>query len=135
MSRPKILIVDQDETAFQVRKCIASVSAGLIGIELLYARDASEAISIIEKKLPHAVLLSTEDGSDEAELLIDNLSTGHPPILIQGDESLDKLHIPEPNNIKKIPNDDSIDSIHQTLKLLIALAETFTGNSNMTNLH
>ena len=135
MERSRILIVDHDETAFQVRKCIAAVSAGLSGIELLYARDASEALAIIEKKQPHAVLFSTDENNDEAELLIDSLSSGHPPIVIQGDQSLDNLHIPEPDHIKKIPNDDSLDSIHATLRLLNSLAERFSGTDTKSALH
>lgn len=135
MGRPKILIVDQDETAFQVRKCIASVSFGLTGIELLYARDASEAIAMIEKKSPDAILFSTDQDSEEAELLIDSLSSNHPPILIQGDENIEKLYIPEPDRIKKIPNDDSIDSIHETLKMLTALAEKFSGSAADSTFH
>ncbi len=119
-NKTRVLVVDHDEASFQVRKCIASVSSGLCSLELIYARDASEALMIIDRKTPDVILFNADESVEEFELLIESLDSKHPPIVLQGD--FDQLQLPKTESIKRIPNDESIDAIHETLMLVGAMA-------------
>ena len=119
-NKTRVLVVDHDEASFQVRKCIASVSSGLCSLELIYARDASEALMIIDRKIPDVILFNADESVEEFELLIESLDSEHPPIVLQGD--FDQLQLPKTESIKRIPNDESIDAIHETLMLVGAMA-------------
>ena len=119
-NKTRVLVVDHDEASFQVRKCIASVSSGLGSLELIYARDASEALMIIDRKAPDVILFNADENVEEFELLIENLEGGHPPIVLQGD--FEQLKLPKEESIKRIPNDESIDAIHETLMLVGSIA-------------
>ena len=120
-TKTRILIVDHDEASFHVRQCIASVSSGLNTLDLIYAKDASEALNIIDKKNPDVILFNADENIEELELLLENLNKEHPPIVLQGD--FDELTLPKTDIAKRIPNDESIDAIHQTLKLVSTIAE------------
>ena len=119
-NKTRVLVVDHDEASFQVRKCIASVSSGLGSLELIYARDASEALMIIDRKAPDVILFNADENVEEFELLIENLEGEHPPIVLQGD--FEQLKLPKEESIKRIPNDESIDAIHETLMLVSSIA-------------
>lgn len=119
-NKTRVLVVDHDEASFQVRKCIASVSSGLCSLELIYAKDASEALMIIDRKIPDVILFNADENVEEFELLIESLDSEHPPIVLQGD--FDQLQLPKTESIKRIPNDESIDSIHETLMLVGSIA-------------
>ena len=120
-NKTQVLVVDHDEASFQVRKCIASVSSGLCSLELIYARDASEALILIERNKPDVILFNADENVEEFELLIESLETEHPPIILQGD--FEQLKLPKTESIKRIPNDESIDAIHQTLMLVDSIAK------------
>jgi len=120
-NKTRVLVVDHDEASFQVRKCIASVSSGLCSLELIYARDASEALMIIDRKIPDVILFNADENVEEFELLIESLEGEHPPIVLQGD--FDQLKLPKTESIKRIPNDESIDAIHETLMLVGSFAK------------
>ena len=119
-NKTRVLVVDHDEASFQVRKCIASVSSGLCSLELVYARDASEALMIIDRNVPDVILFNADENVEEFELLIESLEGEHPPIVLQGD--FEQLKLPKVESIKRIPNDESIDAIHETLMLVSSIA-------------
>jgi chemotaxis response regulator CheB len=124
----KILVVDHDETSFQVRRCIAMALEEARTVELIYAEDASEALSIIEKFAPDVVLFNGSE-AEEADLLFESLAYDHPPIIFQSD---DQLKLPCRNQdelgaIRCIPMDESLEQMHETLKLVISIGEKFSG--------
>jgi DNA-binding NarL/FixJ family response regulator len=132
----KILIVDHDEASFQVQQCIAKALANLPPVELYHARDATEALSMLDRLSPDVVVMDDEE-PEEKDLLIDSLVSGHPPILLQTDENL-----PTPQNfnldgeITRIPKSESLEGIHQTLMLAVAIGVKFTGGKSCnTMLH
>ena len=66
------------------------------------------------------ILFNADENVEEFELLIESLDSEHPPIVLQGD--FDQLQLPKTESIKRIPNDESIDSIHETLMLVGSIA-------------
>jgi hypothetical protein len=132
----KILVVDSDEASFQVRKCIASVSTELPMIDLIYAHDASEALFLIDRHQPDVILFNCDDPL-EIDLLLESLSFNHPPVVFQSDEDLKlpPFSSEQEETITFIPNDDSLEGIHETLELVIAIGEKFSGQKPSESIH
>lgn len=131
-SPTKILVIDSDETAFQVHQCVARALAGLPPIELFHARDATEALAMLERLCPDVILL--DDGEkEEKELFMDNLALNHPPVVLQTDSvkvqpsefSLDK-------HVTYIPRSESLEGIHQTLLLAAAIGTKFMAKQSLS---
>ncbi len=117
----KILFVDSDETSFQVRQCMARVLSSLPPIELFHARDATEALAMLEQLKPDVIVLDDEIPA-ERDLFIDSLPGNHPPIVLRSETT---LPAPEKFKLDKhvtyIPKNESLDGIHQTLILVTAI--------------
>ena len=131
----KILFIENDEAAFQILQCIARALLTLPPIELYHARDASEALAMLDSLGPDVIVID-EDEAEERDLLIDSLSVNHPPIILQTDttdspnaaSSLDE-------EITRIPRCESLEGIHETLKVAAALGEKFTGGKLARSVH
>lgn len=117
----KILFVDNDETSFQVRQCMARVLNSLPPIELFHARDATEALAMLNQLKPDVIVLDDETPA-ERDLLMDSLPGNHPPIVLRSETRLptpEKFRLDEP--VTYIPKNESLDGIHQTLILVTAI--------------
>ena len=131
----KILFIEHDEAAFQILQCIARALVSLPPIELFHARDASEALAMLEALDPDVIIIDGEE-TEEKELLIDSLSTDHPPIIIQTDDEQEESEVIElDKEITCVPRGESLEGIHQTLKVAAALGEKFTGTKLSRCLH
>lgn len=131
----KILIIDHDETSFQVQQCVARALSNLPPVELYHAHDATEALAMIDKLHPDVIMLDDEE-REEKDLLIDSLGAIHPPVVLTTDENL-----PSPKqfnlneSVTRIPRSESLEDIHQTLLLVTAIGVKFTGTRVSPELH
>lgn len=116
----KILFIENDETSFQVRKCMARALSSLPPIELFHVHDATEALAILDELKPDVIVLDDET-SDEKELLVDTLRRDRPPIVLRTEEKLSKEQKALGDNITRIPKNESLDGLHQTLVLVTAI--------------
>lgn len=131
----KILIIEHDEAAFQILQCIARALVSLPPVELFHARDASEALAMLEALDPDVIVIDGQE-TEEKELLIDSLSVDHPPIIVQTDAEDDETEIQVlDEEITIVPRGESLEGIHQTLKVAAALGEKFIGTKVSRCLH
>lgn len=131
----KILFIEDNEAAFQILQCIARAILTLPPIELFHARDASEALAMLDTLEPDVIVID-EDINEERELLMDSLNVDHPPIILQTDEdSLEETVASINNEVTRLPRGDSLEGIHHTLKVAAELGEKFTGNRVSRSLH
>lgn len=121
----KILFVDNDNLAFQIRQCAARAIFGLPPLELFHANDANEALATIEQIRPDVVVLDSKL-SEEIEVLIDNLGGYLPSFIVQTDnatleelESFQQLGA----GVTCIANGNSLDSLHSMLLLAASIAQ------------
>lgn len=122
----KILFVDNDETAFEFRKCMAKVLGQLPPMELFHATDATEALHLLEQVQPHVVIFD-DYLPEERELFLDSLVGSHPQIVIQTDRAEASREKTFGNRkITYVNHADSLEAIHQTFVLAASLA---TGNT------
>jgi len=129
----KILVVSEDESSFQLQRCVAIALGKGNSIDMIYAKDASEALSIIESESPDVILFNGEE-TEEADLLFESLSYNHPPVVFQTDEDL-KLPKTDDSSVTFIPQDETLEGIHETLQLLMTIGEKFSGSKEPTLLH
>ncbi len=130
----KILVLDGDDASFQVRQCIAQ-ALGSLPIELMHARDATEALSLLERFCPDVIMIDDEEPG-ERELFIDSLSFDHPPVVIETDNanvSVETFGLGE--QITEIPRGDSLEDIHKTLLLVAAIGNKATAKKTNDALH
>lgn len=115
----KILFIDSDEIAFQIRQCIVRALRELPPVELHHASDATEALSLLENIKPDVIVLD-EEPVEESALFLDSLHGSHPPVVVQTvDEGKRTRQRPEVTYITK---NDSLDGVHQTLLTATTLA-------------
>ncbi len=117
----KILFVESDEISFQVRECMAKVLNALPPIELFHARDATEALAMLEQLKPDVIVLDDENPA-ESDLFMESMVKGHAPIVIRTDTRATpakEFSIGKP--VTFIPKGESLDGIHQTLMLVTAI--------------
>lgn len=131
----KILFVDNDETSFQVRQCMAKVLEALPPVELFHARDATEALSMLDQLKPDVVVLD-DDTPAERDLFIDSMVGNHVPIVLRSEtrEVLPKDFSLE-KKITYIPKSESLDGIHQTLMLVTAIGVKATNLKLTGSIH
>jgi DNA-binding NarL/FixJ family response regulator len=118
----RILFVDNDETAFEFRKCMAKVLGQLPPMELFHASDATEALHILEQVQPHVVVFDDEI-PEERELFLESLNGAQPQIVIQTDKT-------DPASRKAMAHkrvtflkpSDSLEGIHETFVVAATLA-------------
>lgn len=127
----KILVVDNDETSFQVRKCIAKVLAALPPVELFHARDASEALALLDQLKPDVVMMDHENQA-EKDLFFDSLTINHPPVMVCSDEDDQKQNTFSVDNpITYVKKSESLEDIHQSLMMATTLgAKSTTGKES-----
>lgn len=128
----KILIINEDESSFHLQQCVALALGKGSSIDMIYAKDASEALHLIEREAPDVILFNGEE-TEEADLLYESLSYDHPPVVFQTDEDL-KLPKSDNNSVRCIPQDETIEGIHETLQLLMNISDKFS-SSPSTLLH
>lgn len=131
----KILVIDNDYTSFQVHECIAKALGNLKHVELVHASDVTEALKVMERLDPDAILVSEEDRA-EHELLLDSVGNLHPPILLQTN---DKVHFEKKQSLEQdvmyVPFYDTLEGIHQLITLLVAIGEKHCGQRTSRALH
>lgn len=129
----KILFIDNDETAFEVRQCMAKVLGSLPPVKLFHAKDATEALSMLDELKPDVVVLDDEQGA-EKDLFMDSLHGVHPPIVVRSE-----THRPSPKefridqSVTYIPKSDSLEGIHDTLVLITAIGVRATNVKGIAN--
>ena len=128
----KILFIDSDDASFQMRQCVAKALTGLPPIELYHARDATEALALLERLNPHVVVVD-DDEPEERELFLDSLTTDHPPIVVQSEKQENSSK--EEEHITHIQKNESLEGIHQTLLIVAAIGAKFTGEDANKVLH
>lgn len=131
----KILFVDNDETSFQVRQCMARVLDALPPVELFHARDATEALQLLDQLKPDVIVLDDETPA-ERDLFMDSMVGNHPPIVVRSEtrEILPKDFSLE-KRITYIPKSESLDGIHQTLLLVTAIGVKATNAKVSGSIH
>jgi DNA-binding NarL/FixJ family response regulator len=126
----KILVIDEDESSFQIRQCIAKALHGLPPVEMYHAHDATEALAMIERLCPHVILVDY-DQPEERELFIDSLSSQHPPIVLETEGEFTSVQdFSVSQEITYIPRSESLEEMHQELLLVAALGVKYTGMRN-----
>ena len=121
----KILFVEEDELAFEFKKCIATAlhnikRANEGAFEMYYAQDATEGLRILEKENPDVVVLD-DNINEECELFLESLSSQHPPIVLQIDGK-QKTRTGKLENLSCMQKDDSLDSINSVLAVATKMA-------------
>lgn len=131
----KILFVDNDETSFQVRQCMARVLDALPPVELFHARDATEALQLLEQLKPDVIVLD-DDTPAERDLFMDSMVGNHPPIVVRSES---REILPKDFSLEKrvtyIPKSESLDGIHQTLLLVTAIGVKATNAKVSGSIH
>lgn len=133
-STTRILIVESDETMFQVRQCMARALIELPPVELFHARDATEALALMDSLSPDVIVVDNEEPG-ERELFIDSLSSNHPPIVMCTEEQDDSISLELDREITYIPKSETLEGFHQTLKLAAAIGMKFTSSSESQTVH
>jgi len=131
----RILVIDADQTNFQVRHCIAQALGLLNSIELIHTSDVSEGVNIINTKGTDAIIFS-EESITEKKRLLDSLSLDHPPLVL---ETSDVNHFKQKQNLNQnimyVPVYDTLEGMHHVLLLAVSLAEKFTTKQHFSELH
>lgn len=116
----KILFLDEDETSFQIRKCIAKALAALPQVELFQARSANEGLKMIEATKFDVVVIDHERPEEQRSFL-DGLSSNHPPVVLQTNTTPSAELIRR--HITCIPKSETLEGIHQALLIAAAIGE------------
>ena len=116
----RILIVDSDDASFEIRQCIAQTLEKLPPVELFHARDATEALSMLERLCPDVILLDDNEPG-EHDLFMDSLIGTHPPIVVCTEScspskttkaaSVNSLD----QEVTYLPKDESLEGVHLSL--------------------
>jgi DNA-binding NarL/FixJ family response regulator len=115
----KILFIDNDEMAFQIRQCVARVLSQLPPVELFHACDATEGLQLMENLKPDVVVLDDEL-PEERDLFIESVGRHHPPILVQTES--DRTKARKSQTVTYISKNPSLEGIHQTLLVATTIA-------------
>lgn len=132
----KILFVEEDERSFEVRQCVAKVLQALPPVQLFHAKDATEALHLLEQIRPDVIVLDG-DGQEEKELFIDSLHGEHPPVVVRTEEE-DKNIVKNfslEKSVNYIPKNESLEGIHQTLLLAAAIGHRNSTTTPSKNIH
>ncbi len=125
----KILFIEEDSTAFEIRKCIAAVLEGIQPIELFHAKDATEGLELLDEVKPDVVVIEHEEKS-EADLFMDGLHSNHPPVVVdQEDSNTDRKRC----GVTYLKKDGSLEGIHNLLKTARSLAALGAANTDIPN--
>ena len=128
-SPTRILIVDTDEASFEIRQCIAKALAELPPVELFHARDATEALAMLESLDPDVIVIDNDEPG-ESDLFIESLNGTHPPVVFCTYDQQEVTNEPSlDQQITYIQKCESLEGFHQTLKVAAALGLRFTDSS------
>ena len=130
----RILIVDSDEKSFEVRQCIARTLEQLPPVELFHARDATEALAMLESLTPDVIVIDEEEPA-ERDLFIDSLGVKHPPIVLCTESHSDSITMELDKEITYIPKTETLEGFHQTLQLAAAIGMKFTSEKDSHTIH
>jgi chemotaxis response regulator CheB len=125
----KILFIEEDLTAFEIRKCIAAVLEGIQPLELFHAKDATEGLELLDEVKPDVIVIGHEESS-ETELLLDGLTMNHPPVVVDHAENQDDK---KRSGVTYLKSDGSLEGIHQLLKTAQSLAALGSVNTDLAN--
>jgi DNA-binding NarL/FixJ family response regulator len=120
----KILFIDNDETTFQFRKCMARVLGQLPPIELFHASDATEALHLLEQLKPDVVVLDG-DTPEERDLFLDSIVGEQPAIIVQSESgSKEGTNMPAhwKSQVTYVSKMETLEGIHQTLLVAASMA-------------
>ena len=131
----RILFMDGDEASFQIWQCMARTVEQIPPVELFYAGDATEGLSMIDHVKPDVIVLNfDEDLAAERETFMDAVYGKHPPILIPDDKAK-AAEDPRPENgIVYVKRTETLDGIVKTL-LVAATVGTRTPTDNSPVYH
>lgn len=139
MTRPqsatKILIVEQDDISFEFFRSLAEKLEELPPVELFHARDATEALALLESIAPD-VLLIDDHSPEESELLLDSLASQHPPVVLCT-EDLERAtrSVAFDELVTCIERNESLEGLHQQLKIAAALGMQAVIERSAPSLH
>jgi len=119
----KIVFIESDEVSFQFRQCMAGVMQSLPEIELFLAKNADEALELIENNSAD-VLVVDDELTDDLQVIIDNQNLVNIPIILQSDEEELSLQTFPESTITILPKEESIEEIHQTLRVAHDLSQS-----------
>lgn len=132
----KILFVEEDERSFEVRQCVARVLQALPPVLLFHAKDATEALNLLDQIKPDVIVLDGEV-QEEKELFIDSLHGAHPPVVVrtdnEGNSSVKNFSLEK--QVNYIPKNESLEGIHQTLLLAAAIGHRNSLATPSKNIH
>lgn len=132
----KILFVEEDERSFEVRQCVARVLQALPPVQLFHAKDATEALSLLDQIRPDVIVLDGEV-NEEKELFIDSLHGEHPPVVIRTEQDAQNCvsNFSLERAVNYIPKNESLEGIHQTLLLAAAIGHRNSTATPSKNIH
>ncbi len=131
----RILFVETDETSFEVRKCMAKVLAALPPVLLFHAKDATEALTMMESVKPDVVVLDDEM-EGEHQLFLDSLATEHPPVVVRSEGARpDPKTFTLDQTVTYIPKSETLEGIHNTLMLVAAIGVRSSAGKQSEVLH
>jgi DNA-binding NarL/FixJ family response regulator len=122
----KILFIDNDEMAFQVRQCMARVLGELPPVELFHANDATEGLQLLENLRPDVVILDDEV-PEERDLFLDSVTGLYPPIVVQTEGTAKSKS--SSNKVTYVMKNESLEGIHHTLLVATTLASKINAGS------
>lgn len=134
-SSTRILVIEGDQANFQVRRCIAQALGLLPDLDLIYAPDVTEGLTIIEKTNLDAIIFSEED-LYERDLLLDSLGVEHPPLVLQTEDSeFFKTKQNLDQRIMYVPIYDTLEGMHQVLLLAATLGQKTSKDRSAQEVH
>lgn len=131
----RILIVEQDESSFEYCRTLAERLEELPPIELFHARDATDALALLESIAPD-VLVIDDENPDESELLMESLDSDSLPIVFCT-ENVDNAirSLMDANHITCLQRSESLESLHQTLRVAAAIGMQSLVEKNSPMIH
>jgi DNA-binding NtrC family response regulator len=110
-----ILFMETDDIVFQFRQCMAKALKHLPELKLIYASDATEALSMVDQEHPDVIVVDSEL-EEETCLLLDALAKTHPPVLIQTETGVErKTRWQKYANVSFVDKEHSLENMHETL--------------------
>lgn len=131
----RILIVDHDELSFEFFRTVATRLEELPPVELFHARDATEALALLESIAPDVVIMDDEQ-PEESELLIDSLAAAHPPVVYCAENLAQATRsVSHAEQVTCIERTESLEGVHQRLRVAAALGMQAVVERNSSSVH
>ena len=131
----RILIVEEDESSFEYCRTLADRLDELPPIELFHARDATEALALLESIAPD-VLVIDDENPDESGLLMESLDSHTLPIVFCTENVDNAIRmLMDANHITCLQRTESLEGLHQTLRVAAALGMQASVEKNSPMIH